>query len=217
MENILFTAVARGNVIISTHSTDGTTYEREVMKLLDNPIQHNEQCRMNHLLFTFYRSNNLIFVCVTSGNSSRQLPFQYLEALSSRWNLIVGDKGNSAGPHSLTGQTKELFDTVLSQVSESSSKTEKIKRDLDQTQKIVTESVQMALKRDNDLNHLSSKTEGLMSTSEDFRMQATNLKNKNRWLYYKSIALKLLIIIILLYLIISFICGGIFLKPRCRK
>ncbi|KAH0790107.1 Vesicle-associated membrane protein [Histomonas meleagridis] len=216
MELISYTAVARGGIILATHSTDGSDFERDIQKLLESPFVRNEQRRMNHFIFSFYKGASLSFICVSPAEVNRQIPLKYLEILSNKWNLIIGDKGNTAGPHSLTNQAREIFEKSIIQATETISKTEKIKKDLDHTQKIITDSLHMALERGDDLQHLSTHTEDLLATSEDFMNQANNLKNKMRCARIKSVIIKIVLLIVVAYILISFFCGGLRLK-KCLK
>jgi hypothetical protein len=53
-----------------------------------------------------------------------------------------------------------------------------------------------------------------MSTSEEFRAQATNLRWKMRCEYFKSWIWHILAILALIYILVAWVCGGIRLK-RC--
>lgn len=220
--NIVFVAVSRENVILATYiPQSGLDLEKDVQKIVNQSLKNNEQRRMNYYIFTIYKSNpmNLTFICASSNEKFEdpQFPFKYLEQLSTRWNFTYGDKASSistAGPHSLTKSSQNLFQTVLKEVS-NISKTEKMKHDLDQTQRFMEDSVKAEIARDEQLNKLTNKSESLMATSESFKAQSQNLKNKMRCSYYRSLFLKIFIALIILYVILIYVCGGMTLKPRC--
>lgn len=214
-------AVSRGNVILATYvPQSGVDLERDVQKLVEQKLNNNEQRRMNYYIFSIYKSDpmNLTFICASSNEKfdDPQFPLKYLEQLSTRWNFTFSDRASisKAGPHSLTQAGRNLFESVLKEVS-NVSKTEKMKRDLDQTQRIMADSVKSALDREDQLHQLTNKSESLMATSESFKAQSQNLKNKMRCSYYRSLFIKFLIILIAIYVILVFVCGGIRLKPRC--
>ncbi|EAX89971.1 Synaptobrevin family protein [Trichomonas vaginalis G3] len=214
---IPYTTVARGQTIIASYSRDGTDLSREVQKLLEQPYVVNEQRRMNRYIFTFCKKNNLTFICASPAESPTSYAVQYLDRLSDCWCLTLLDASKTATQNSLSNSTKDIFDAVYKDVIENEPSSEKIKREMEQTQRLMTESVQLAMSRGNDLENLSTKTEDLLSTSADFRNNAVNLKNKMLCARYKAYALYTAIVFIILYYILAKICGGYSLKPRCRK
>ena len=222
MSNIVFVAVSRGNVILATYiPQSGVDLERDVQKLVTQSLKNNEQRRMNYYIFTIVKSNpmNLTFICASSNEKfdDPQFSFKYLDQLSTRWNFTYGDKASlisTAEPHSLTKSSQNLFESVLKEVT-NISKTEKMKQNLDQTQRLMEDSVKGAIGRDEQLHQLTNKSESLMATSESFKAQSQNLKNKMRCSYYRSLFLKIFIALLVIYVILTFVCGGVTLKPRC--
>jgi vesicle-associated membrane protein 7 len=65
-----------------------------------------------------------------------------------------------------------------------------------------------AFDRGSDLQAISSKSEDLLSTSEEFRAQATNLKWKMRCQYIKSWICWIVIILLIVYFLATRFCGG---------
>lgn len=212
---ISYSAVCRGDVIIASYSPDGTDLSRETQKLIETPVNRNEQRRMNRYIFTFLKKNSLLFICASNADDSSSLPMQYLDRLSDKWYLSYYESSKRCAANALTAQARDLFQAVLADTTESINKAEKIKREMEQTQRIMTDSMQMAMARGNQLNDLSTKTEDLLSTSAEFKNQATNLKNKMRCARYKSRAIMATIVLIIIYYILTKICGGYDLKPRC--
>lgn len=211
--SVVFTAVARGGIIIASHAPTGVNLERNVQNLLEQPLTNNEQRRMNYYIFTVHKGRLLNFVCATTADSDRSFPIKYLETISAKWNLTIGEKGSWAGPHSLSREAIPIFNAAMSEVS-SMSKTETIKRELDQTQRIVTDSLHMAIARGEELESLNNKSETLMATSEDFKTQATNLKRRMCLQKAKSWGAIGAIVLLLFYIILASSCGGLAL-PRC--
>ena len=209
---ISYTIAARGTIIVADYSPDGTNLEREMQKLLENPFVRGEQRRMNHYIYTFYKGNSINFVCATSQEVDKSFPLKYLDNLSNRWSTVVGEKSLSAGPHSLTKQCKPIFEAAMNESQIST--TDLIRQDLDQTQRLMTETVHNALIRGDQLENLKLKSEDLVSTSDQFRQQSTKLRQKMYCASIKSTILTVVVVIFIIYLILTFFCGGLFLK-RC--
>jgi len=215
--SICFTAVARGGVVLATFSTDGEDLSREIQKLLETPFVKNEQRRMNRYIFSFYKSTSLTFICASGVDTETHIPLQFLEILEKRWAATIGDVPSQTLPNSLTKQARSLFESCLKEATLPLSKTDKIRRDLDQTQKYISDSVQLALNRGTELERMSTKSEDLVLTSEDFRNQAILLKNKMRCSWLKSMSIYIFIALVITFLILSYICGGIKLSKCINK
>ena len=207
---ISYTIAARGTIIIADYSPDGTKLEREMQKLLEQPFVRGEQRRMNRYIYTFYKGSSINFVCATSQEVDKSLPLKYLENLANRWNTSVGEKALNAGPHSLTKQCKSIFEYAMNESQIST--TDLIRQDLDQTQRLMTETVHHALLRGDQLETLSLKSEDLVSTSDQFRQQSTKLRQKMYCASLKSKILTVLLIIFVIYMILTSFCGGLLLK-----
>ena len=212
-EMFSFTIVARGKTILASYSPDGTDLTREMQKLLGTPFVKNEQRRMNRYIYTFLHKNNLTFISASQADENISTSLKYLDTLADKWVLNLGDKSKIAPAFSMSEDGRGIFQSVIQEI-ESTSKTEKIKRDLEKTQRMVQDSVEMALVRGGELQSLSSKAEDLLSTSNEFKNQATNLKKTMQCAYYKSKIIYIIAIIAIIYFILTFICGGLSLK-RC--
>jgi vesicle-associated membrane protein 7 len=95
-------------------------------------------------------------------------------------------------------------------------KTAELAQQLDEVQQIMTESVTKALNRGAELEAISSKSEDAMAASEEFRSQAANLKWHVRCASIKSCVARILIAIVVIYLLLSWLCGGFKLR-RCLR
>ena len=206
-----FTIVAREKTILATYSPDGTDLTREIQKLLETPFVKNEQRRMNRYIYTFLKKNNLTFICASQADENISVAIKYLDNLSDKWIIALNDKSKIAPAFSMTEQTKTLFESVIQDVL-AANKTEKIKRDLEKTQRIVQDSVEMALVRGGELQSLAGKSEDLLSSSNEFKNQATNLRKTMQCAHYKSMMVYALLILAVIYFVLTFFCGGITLS-----
>ena len=208
-----FTIVAREKTILAIYSPDGTDLTREMQKLLETPFVKNEQRRMNRYIYTFLKKNNLTFICASQVDENVSTSLKYLDTLADKWFLNLGDKSKIAPAFSMSNDGKNIFQSVIQEV-EASSKTDKIKRDLEKTQRMMQDSVEMALERGGELQSLSTKAEDLLSSSNEFKNQATNLKKTMQCAYYKSKIIYAIAIIAIIYFFLTFICDG-FTLHRC--
>jgi hypothetical protein len=91
-------------------------------------------------------------------------------------------------------------------------KTAELNSDLEQTQQILTDAMAKGLDRSAELEAISSKGQALLTTSEEFRARATELKWKLRCQYIRSWLVWIAVILAVIYFVLSRFCGGWRLK-----
>ena len=191
--------------------------EREILKLAPINGLKTEQKISNSLTFSFYCTQSMVFACVTQQHADQSKPLQFLDEIARRFSSIIGTRIYSATQHSLDMEFAKLFGKSINDFGTQFSKTQEIKNRLDETQKVLQNSVVMATERGDSLSLIQSKTEDLNAASEEFLSQSQALKRKMKCSWIKSNIAKVCIILAVLYLLISFICGGLDLAPRCRS
>jgi hypothetical protein len=209
--SIEFVAVARNSVILATYGT--ASLERDVQAFLEQTFVINEQRRTNYHIFTFYKGHSLNFVCSSPPEGEKQIPLRFLEILANRWASAFPDLPPTAAAHSMTRKAEPLIAAVVAEVA--ASPTDRLKQELDETDRVLKTSLQKAFGRGEDLQILTDNSQCIMASSEDFRIHAKNLKNKMFCQYVKSWAITIIAIALLIYFLLRFICGGWTLK-RCR-
>ncbi|OHS97293.1 Vesicle-associated membrane protein 7 [Tritrichomonas foetus] len=207
MSEIVFCAVLRAKVIIASLGDQSAVSEKDVIKLL--PVSSKtEQKITSGKLFTYMSTPGLTYVCVGPQSADKQRHLTFLDTLSRRWAATYGQISINANPHSLDSVLAQNFSSLFEEFRKPANKTAEVHRRLDETEAILNQSVSKALIRGGDLQAISAKSEDMVSASEEFRSQATNLKRRMRWGYIKSWAIYILFAIIVLYIILSSFCGG---------
>ena len=191
-------------------------YEREILRLCPINGAKTEQKLSNGLTFSFFSTQSIVYACVTQHDIDQTKPIQFLDDLARRFGSMLGTKVYSATNHSLDMDFQRLFSKAINDFGSSLSKTQQIRNKLDQTQEALQTSVAMAADRGDFLSLIEGKTEDLHAASEEFLSQSTALKRKMRCSWIKSSIAKILILIAFIYFLLTLICGGVTLAPRCR-
>jgi vesicle-associated membrane protein 7 len=211
MERIEYVAVLRGHTVIASYGDSSPAIERDILKLLPATTGTEQLISTGHL-FSFFPTTSLTFVCASPQSVDKQRPLQFLNVLSRRWIGTYGPPSATAGLHALDSFFAKDFAGLFAEFNQA--KTADLARELDETQRILTESVSRAFDRGSDLQTLASKSESLISTSEEFRRNSVNLRKKMQCQWLKSWAWTIVILLIVIYFIVSRFCGG-FLLPLC--
>lgn len=204
--NVSYVAVIRGRIIIAAYG-DTSVSERDVLKLLPPATSRIEQKITSGSLFTFITTPALTFMSVSRQSIEKQKPISFLDTLSRRWTATYGPVSASASAHALDSVFQKQFSQLFDDVNKAN-KTSEIARQLDETQQILTDSMTRALARGAELESVSEKTEVLLSSSEEFRSQASNLKWRMKCQQIRSLSTWIIAGTIILYIILSWMCGG---------
>jgi vesicle-associated membrane protein 7 len=210
-----YSAVIRGNVVIASFGELLGFSERELLRLVPEQSSQIDQKITSGRLVSFITTPGLVFVAVSQQPVDKQRPLTFLETLSRRWAAAYGPVSASAADHALDQVLASNFAALFNDYS-TPTKTAELARQLDETQQILTESMTKALDRGAELDSLSSKSEDLLLTSWEFRAEATNLKWTMRCAWIQSWAARILIVLVFVYFLLSWLCGG-FKLQRCLR
>jgi vesicle-associated membrane protein 7 len=212
VENV---AVIRAKVVIASFGEAFTIGEPELLKLVPTTATVNAEQKIAFgKLFTFVNSAGLVFVATSPQSADKKRPISFLETVARRWATTFGPASATAASHALDAVLAKDFEPLYNEYNKTN-KAQEISRQLEETQSILKESVSKALGRGEDLDVLSTKSEELMTSSEEFRGQATNLKWRMRLQYIKSFLWTTAIVVLGTYIVLALACGGFSLKD-CR-
>lgn len=215
MTLLYYVGVIKGNIIIASYGDSTSASEKDIIKLLPSS-QTQEQKITSGKLYSYISTPVLTFFSVSPSSVDKQRVLIFLDTLSRRWVGSFGPVSANATLHSLDTLLLDNFASLFNDFNKPQSKTDEIHRQLNETEQILAESVSKAIDRGEELDSISTKSEQLLSTSEEFRTAATNLKWKMKCSYIKSWVFWIIICILIFYVIVSWFCGGFFLK-KCIK
>lgn len=207
MSVVSYCAILRGKTVIAAMGDQSASAGKDLVKLLPPASSRIEQKITTGRLYTFFTTPLLTFVAISPQSVDKQKPIAFLDTIARRWSATYGNVSASATEHSLDSVFAKNFQAALDECNKEN-KAADLNRRLDETQQILTESMTKVVDRGAHLDAIASKSEELRNTSEEFRTQATNLKWKMRCQYIKSWAMWILMIILILYFILSWFCGG---------
>jgi vesicle-associated membrane protein 7 len=215
MSVLEYSAVVRGTTIIASHGEVSGFTDRDLVHLLPAKSQRVDQKITSGKLFSFARISGLVFAAVSPHTADKQRPLAFLDTLSRRWVSTLGPASASATGHSLDGTFEKDFGSLFDDYAKATSTTE-LGRELDVTEAVPTDSVTKALDRGAELEAFSSKSETMLATSQEFRAQAASLNFKMHWEWVMLWGGRLLAIVAIIYVVLTWICDGFYLEG-CRK
>jgi hypothetical protein len=202
-----YVAILRGQTIVASIGELNGLSERDIVRLLPGSGFRTEQKISSGKLFSFASTPGLAYVALSPQSVDKQKPLLFLDTLSRRWVATYSVQSASASEHSLDQVFAANFSALFNEYDKPN-KTAELNSDLEQTQHILTDAMAKGLDRSAELESISSKGEALLTTSEEFRARATELKWKMRCQYIRSWLVWIAVILACIYFVLTRFCGG---------
>jgi len=211
---IIYTVVARGNVLLAEYSTAKGNFDQVTRRILEKiPTEHDS--KMSYVydrhIFHYVVADGITFLCMTDEEFGRRLPFSYLEDLHSRFKSSYGERGRTAVAYAMNQDFSRVMSTLVDYYSNNpnADKISKVKGDVDEVKNVMVQNIEKVLERGERIELLVNKTETLSNNAFKFKKSSTALKRSMWWKNVKLILLIVFIFIIILYIIIAIICKGL--------
>ncbi|XP_042411081.1 vesicle-associated membrane protein 714-like [Zingiber officinale] len=218
---ILYAVVARETLVLAEFAAatgnSGAVARRILEKL--PPDSDSRLCfSQDRYIFHVLRSDGITFLCMANDTFGRRVPFLYLEDIHMRFMKNYGRVARSA----LAYEMNDEFSRVLHQQMELYSSNPsvdtltRVRGEVSEVHTIMVDNIENILDRGDRLALLVDKTATMQDSAFHFRKQSKRLRRALWMKNAKLLAVLTFLIVLLLYIIIAAICGGITL-PSCRS
>ncbi|KAL3675283.1 hypothetical protein R1sor_025231 [Riccia sorocarpa] len=217
---ILYALVARGTVVLaefSAASGNASTIARRILEKLpaaaDTRVSYSQDRHIFHIL----KADGLTYLCMAHDSFGRRIPFAYLEDIQMRFVKTYGRGALTA----LAYAYNDEFSRILHQQMEYFSndpKADTIKRvqgEIAEVRQVMVDNIDKVLERGERIELLVDKTATIQDNTFRFKKKSRGLRQALWMKNAKLLASLTCVIVILLYILIAFFCGGIFLHG-CR-
>ncbi|KAH9610840.1 hypothetical protein KSS87_005287 [Heliosperma pusillum] len=210
---ILYAMVARGSVVLSEYSGMSTTAGDIARKILDKvpgDTDTHVSFSQDRYIFHVNRTDNLTVLCMAEDNLGRRIPFAFLEDIHKRFVQTYGRAIHTAPAYAMNDE----FSRVLSQQMEyysndpSADRINRLKGEMSQVRTVMIENIDKVLDRGERLELLVDKTETMQGNTLRFRKQARRFRATVWWRNCKLMFALIIVLLILLYIILAFLCHG---------
>ncbi|KAJ3681546.1 hypothetical protein LUZ60_016035 [Juncus effusus] len=220
---ILYAVVARGTVVLAEFAAvtgnAGAVSRRILEKLPPESESDSRLCfSQDRYIFHVLRSDGITFLCMANETFGRRVPFLYLEDIHMRFMKNYGRIAHSALAYAMNDE----FSRVLHQQMEffssnpSADTLNRLRNEVTEIHTIMVENIDKILDRGDRIALLVDKTATMQDSAFHFRKQSKRLRTALRIKNAKLLGLLTCAIVVLLYLIIAAICGGLALS-NCRS
>lgn len=223
---ILYSLIARHGgaagkaVVLSEHTATTGNFQTVARKILEKVPNKDNKMTINYdkFLFNVLVMDGLVYVCMTrsSEQAKKRTIFAFLDDIKRLFNEKYTDKVMSIGPGDSYTQFAPTLQDRMTYYSQDPAldKVSQVQGQIQDVKGIMVENVDNILARGEKLSLLVEKTEEMSQEAYTFKKSSTELKNK-MWL--KNLKMTLMIatpVIIGIFWLIFWACGGIKF-PNC--
>jgi len=218
---ILYCVVARGNTVLARYAACVGNFA-EISELVLSKVRDQDQPKMTftqgEFLYHYITKDGLIALAITDAEFDRTITFRFLESVMDKFVRQFGARSHTAIAFAMNTEFSLVIASEMKRFSsggkasrevEGDDKISTLQTEVDQVKDIMVANIEVLIDRGEKLDLLVDKTENLSASSVTFRNTSRNLQ---RVMWWKSMKLTIgvgLGIILFIYIVISFSCGGL--------
>ncbi|KAJ8484889.1 hypothetical protein OPV22_017374 [Ensete ventricosum] len=218
---ILYALVARGSVVLAEFSgatTNASAVARQILERIPGANDTHVSYSQDRYIFHVKRTDGITVLCVADDTAGRRIPFAFLEDIHGRFVRTYRHACHTAPAYAMNDE----FSRVLSQQMDyysndpNADRINRIKGEMSQVRDVMIENIDKVLERGERLELLVDKTANMQGNTIRFRKQARRFRNTIWWRNVKLTVALILLILIIIYVVLAFVCHGIAL-PSCIR
>lgn len=218
---ILYAMVARGHVVLAEFSAAATSnagvVARQVLeKLPQGNADSNVSYSQDRYVFHVKRTDGLVVLCMADAASERRIPFAFMEDIHQRFVKTYGRAILTAPPYAMNDEFSRILSQEMDRYSNdpNADRLNRLKGEMSQVRTVMINNIEKVLERGDRLALLDEKASTMQGNTLRFRKQSRRFKNTVWWGNVKLTGALLLVLAIILYVVLAFLCGGLFM-PSC--
>ncbi|XP_020572748.1 vesicle-associated membrane protein 711-like [Phalaenopsis equestris] len=216
---ILFALVARGSVVLaefsSTH-TNGSAIARQILEKITGTQDSNVSYSQDRYIFHVKRTDGITVLCMAEETAGRRIPFLFLENIHGRFIKAYGRACHSALAYAMNDEFSRVLSQQMNYYSSdpNADRINRMRCEMSQVRNVMLDNIDKVLERGDRLELLVDKTANMQEKTFHFRKQARRFQSTVWWRNVKLAASLIILLLIILYAVLAFVCHG-FTLPSC--
>jgi len=218
---IIYALVSRETSVLAEYTDAGltgnfSTVTRVLLKKIpkgDNKLSYvyGEKAYVFH----YEVSDDLIYLCMTDYDYNRMAAFEFLAEVKERFIATYGNRGKTANAFAFNNDFQPVIQQKMEQFNSRKNKVYEVQEKVNLVKSQMEKNIDQVLQRGEQIELLVDRTEELNEQAFKFKKVSNNLNRAMRWRNIKYTITLGLIVLIIIYIVVAFICGPTFKK--CSK
>lgn len=217
---ILYALVARGTLVLAEFSaaaSNAGTIARRILERVSTGGETRASYSQDRHIFHIMKADGLTFLCMANETMGRRIPFAFLEDIYNRFMKAYGRVASTALAYAMNDEFSRDLNQQMEYYSNNpnADTINRVKGEIAEVHKVMVENIDKVLERGDRIELLVDKTATIQDNTFRFKKQSRRLRQALWIKNAKLLASLTCLIIVLVYILVAFFCGGVTL-PSCR-
>jgi len=217
---ILYSVISRGTTVLAKQAECVGNFTEVTEQIISKIQLDNHKLTYSHgnYLIHYICEDRVIYMCITDDEFDRARAFLFLADIKRKFLSEYGLTVATAVAYGMNTEFSRVLAIEMKRYSEAKDidALSKVNGQIDELKDIMVKNIESVTARGERLELLVNKTENLRNNAVSFRSTSRTLQREMYWRNVKMYVIIASIIILLVYIIVSFSCGGLF-WPNCVK
>lgn len=221
---IIYTLVSRGSHVLAEHTERTGNFEQVTRQLLKRIPAENKIMSYVYpkekFVFHYIVEDGITYLCMADEAFGRMVPFRFLDDIKEKFIDTFGDRAKTAIAYSFNPDFQGVIRRLMESANDprnrtyrgTDSKISAINDEIENTKSTVMESIEKVLDRGEKIELLVHKSDQLDDQARKFNRHSKKLKYRMMWKNIKMTLLLVLVLLVVVWLISSMICGFTYKK-----
>ena len=211
--------IAHSTTPLADYSSFDGNFRTIAIKILENidPAIPNTVSEQGQYVFQALTDpDKMTYLCLTDKKALPSLRTNFLNDLRTKWRQKYGNNGPKFTAYAKSPEFSPTIRTLFTTYnSERARKLAIAKENIQQAQDQTTQNLKLALQRGEQLEVMSQKAYKIKDSAKAFHREASKVKSMMCWQKWRLRVILIIVIAVVLFVIITFICGG-FSYKKCK-
>jgi len=210
--NIIYALVARGTSVLSECFTSASGNAAQVTRMLLNKIPKDESKMSyvsNEFVVHYIVGNSITYLCVAGKNLKQDLAFGFLNKIKEEFEKKYLPNARTMRAYAINEEFKNVLASKINEVNEAGDgdMLQILTQKVHNITQLAETNLEKIIQRDNHITSITQKSEQLNQDAKEFEVGAHQLKRHFFWKNIKWLLCMFTVLLVVIYLIISMMCG----------
>jgi vesicle-associated membrane protein 7 len=216
---VFYALAARGKTVLAEFTARSGNFPT-VTRVLLGKINEGTDAKMSYIydeyVFHYLVEAGITYLCLADEKQKRRIPFLFLEDVKERFTGMYRDRAKTAIAFAMNAEFARVLEDRMAYFNDNPNADSfgKVRGQIAEVKDVMVENIEKVLARGEKIELLVDKTEQLNQSARKFQKQSRALKNVMWWKNVKMWGLITVIVLLIIWLIASFICGFNFSKCK---
>ena len=218
---IVYALIARGKTVLAEYTSTSGNFPTVTRVLLSkiSPQDNKMSYVYDKHVFHYIVQNSITFLCMADEDFTRRVPFMFLENIRQLFLERYGDRARTAIAFAMNEEFSRVLQTQLEYYNSdpSADNIGRVRSQINDVKDVMVQNIEKVLERGEKIELLVDKTDRLNQQAFKFEKQSKRLKTAMWWKNCKMTIILTVVVLAIIYLVLSMLCGSKLEKCLHRK